>query len=913
MKFIILFIFFIGVLFPKSYGQNYFFEPFTKPAAGIVELVVHGEGQECQLQSNERDIGRGIWKENVWKLRWDTTAWEDGKYTLLAKIKNNNQWITTPSILIIVDNSSPQIAIHPFIQKKRNEVLLIAEVKDILTAVCNVKFIVDQKWTGNGIPCLDEKNQILPNLFQYSWNVPDDATGYHILEVQASDDAGNIAKASDKIRLDRQGPRIQVLAPLAQGPSNGPLVCETRITDASGIQNVDFILKQNPQLRGTSWQDGDVWGIKWHDISDGEYQITVIAYDKLSNSNSIDIFTQSDQTLPNIIWNKPSPDFISNSPIPITVEIKDASPILGANLVVSNQPSFPLKQDGKFWNCFFQPNQDGVFSLVVEAKDSAGNIGKSEAIIVTYDSTPPEGTLFYPKQDFYTNGIILEVHAEDDISGVAGVEFQLDDKIIPNTSTKPGSWQTKIVVEKSGRYNLISSLQDKAGNITKLPALELAIDTMAPTITVPNDIPKIFSKQANIPIHIQDDLSGIKEVSAFLYDKPIVTIENFNDSSELTWDADNWEEGWYPIVLQAIDKAGNRCDGATLTIAIDRSFPKVIAEITPHQLQIGVVHAKLIWEDKPAGIDTNKIPKIFAILGSNRYEMELSNFSSNFAEAKMLITSSHPEGIATIHIEGLQDRVGHVLSDTTLGKVTVQSAGGFWPLVPNDQAHPLLAAWDQDRPQEKSGLWIAAKPGAEVKAIEDGQIVEMSTSIYNRPGYLRIQRLRDSFTWGYHHIVVGKNILANRTWLPGDIIRAGEVIATIPEVPSSNYSYLYLELVEWKEKKWESVTSPIPFLHPKPSFVRASPSVLEVERHHESASPRHLQFFIPKRYQEFPVARFSWSDLFIILYVFLIVGICFSIGMFEQTRSKDKLLKWRNLYNYLRKKINLKKIWWWKN
>lgn len=636
-----------------------------------------------------------------------------------------------------------------------------------------------------------------------------------------------------------------------------------------------------------------------------------------------------DQTSPEIQWVSPAQGSFFNRSIPLQVQIHDNSKIVSAILRTSLQELIPLKQDGQFWMLDYSPSQEAKISLVVEAKDEAGNASLSPELVVVYDITPPQGTLQYPKQAWYKNHFMMEAQTQDALSQPTRIEFKITastptlptkdqpptssenqpatpdnppppppsenpptpslfEQEVPVVAVSPNIWQAELIVPHSGSYALKSTIWDQAGNSSHLPEVLLPIDIEPPLLKCPSNT-YIFTNQTKIDLQVEDQASGVAEVAVLLHEEVITSLRNPEQNCTLSWDVTNAPDAGYPLVLQATDCAGNQTT-QNITMIVDHQMPKFTAEVSPSQLQIGDVHIQLTWEDKASGIDTTIIPRLWIEIRGKSYPVTFSsyNFSATQGEASFLVTSYHPEGIATIYLEGLQDQAGHTLSKTKVGQFVIRSTNSYWPLLPNNQAHPLLGALDRHRSEDVSGIWIAARAGVPVSAIEDGQIVEVKIPQENRPGYLRIQRLRDSLVWGYHHIYLAPNRNENppRPWLPGDIVQTGEVLGTIPAVEEAEYSYLYLELVSWQDQNWVATISPLEQLHPKANAQRISPYPLIRDSFKHTEQVPHLQFAIPLEYLPPPEVSYTWRDLLLILYFLFTFGILLSFRFFLTPTSQ---------------------------
>lgn len=290
-----------------------------------IEVIFHKKMEQAILLLNGKELEDIAPKDGKWTYELNTDSLLDGTYKLQVKAIFAKKEYLSSVVSVTVDKTDPKVTFEKFIQRSKEQVTFYVKGSDVLSGMEKIEFFINKKSIGTG---KREKEQ-----YERSWKIPENSRGYHLLEIHAFDKAGNKKSISEKIRLDLQGPRIKVLAPLAQGPLREFLTSEVDVSDTAGVAKVNFLLKERPHKKGMLWQNKNKWGCKWDKLKDGKYKILVTATDKLGNTNQVVIYAEIDQTAPIIEWITPEQKVITSKAIPIKINIVDDSNILEVKLV----------------------------------------------------------------------------------------------------------------------------------------------------------------------------------------------------------------------------------------------------------------------------------------------------------------------------------------------------------------------------------------------------------------------------------------------------------------------------------------------------------------------------------------------------------------------------------------------------
>ena len=204
-------------------------------------------------------------------------------------------------------------------------------------------------------------------------------------------------------------------------------------------------------------------------------------------------------------------------------------------------------------------DKDGVYKVVIEAKDAAGNESNTLSYEFIRDATSPSVAWsgiknggFYNKKQTATLTVKERFYKTNNVS-VGGSRKRGD------SSAKVGfPWKNEGVTSKSsktfseiGTYTLTASATDKAGNSSGKKTLTFTIDTKAPEITISGvKDGGIYTYGMGVApkYKVTDDYPDKESVS---YTKGGVPISNpsFAQIKE--------NDGLYTMTVTATDKAGN--------------------------------------------------------------------------------------------------------------------------------------------------------------------------------------------------------------------------------------------------------------------------------------------------------------------------------------------------------------------
>ena len=213
---------------------------------------------------------------------------------------------------------------------------------------------------------------------------------------------------------------------------------------------------------------------------------------------------------------------------------------------------------------------EGTFDVYLWLVDKAGNADHTRANSLPdafwYDATPPTVTarLDGPQatSGWYTGPVTISFQAEDALSGVADVQYQVNDH--------PWTSGTSLQLTEDGRHLLSFKAIDVAGNWTPTSTITISIDQTPPILTYTlQPEPSAsgwFTQPVTLDLQAEDETSGLARVEY-----------RVNEGAWVEWKAGDPirldEDGRHVVWLRAQDRAGNTAEIGPLHIPVDLTPP----------------------------------------------------------------------------------------------------------------------------------------------------------------------------------------------------------------------------------------------------------------------------------------------------------------------------------------------------
>ncbi len=227
-----------------------------------------------------------------------------------------------------------------------------------------------------------------------------------------------------------------------------------------------------------------------------------------------------------------------------------------AELQCSDNPDFT----GAIWEpyvpikLYTPPGQDGIKTVYVRVRDSAGNVSPVTMVSFNYDTQAPIGGVVYSKRVVGTDTITTTVYfgAEDNLTSVSDMRMSQDTSFT-NTAWQP--YTTSLVIPISitmqSHYTLYVQYRDTVGNVSKSYSDTVQIDAEAPIVYV--DVALGDTLTRTVTVYAYDEFSWV--ANRYMSNDPLMLQDMISlpYTSTVTWRFDESRVAW----VQVKDGVGN--------------------------------------------------------------------------------------------------------------------------------------------------------------------------------------------------------------------------------------------------------------------------------------------------------------------------------------------------------------------
>jgi hypothetical protein len=402
-------------------------------------------------------------------------------YNRLLTVTEIQNDMSTP---IGIDNTAPTVNVSgpansSFVSGTIN---VTASASDNVS-VAGVQFLLD----GNNLGAED-----ISSPYSASWNTAATSSGTHTLTARARDAAGNnTTSTAITVTVDNVAPSGSIASPAA-GIIAGNVDITANASDNNNVAGVQFL------LNGANLGVEDVTApylFTWNTpgVADGNYTLTIRVRDVAGNITTsapvaVNVLNHpADTEFPTVSIISPAAGEITGT-INITATANDNTGVVGVQFLLNgtNLSAEDLTSPYSVsWNTKSLANGD--YTLTAKARDAAGNITTSDAVVVTINNPPdtesPVIDLTSPLAGNVSGSITVTANASDN-DGVIGVQFLVDGNNLGSedvTAPYSVSWNTTLL--PNGNHILTARARDAAGNITTSSPVTVNVSNINPVIS----------------------------------------------------------------------------------------------------------------------------------------------------------------------------------------------------------------------------------------------------------------------------------------------------------------------------------------------------------------------------------------------------------------------------------------------
>jgi len=227
---------------------------------------------------------------------------------------------------------------------------------------------------------------------------------------------------------------------------------------------------------------------------------------------------------------------------------------------------------------------NGNHTLTAKARDAAGNVTTSSAVIVNVnnsDVTAPTVSISAPAAGNVSGTLNVTANASDNV-GVTGVQFLLDGNNLGTedlSSPYSVSWNTTAVA--NGNHTLTATARDAAGNSTTSASVIVNVnnDVTAPTVSITAPSAGNVSGTINVTANASDNV-GVSGVQ-FLLDGNNLGAEDATSPYSVSWNSTTATNGSHNLTAKARDAAGNTTTSAVVVVNVSNDLTPPTVSVDP--------------------------------------------------------------------------------------------------------------------------------------------------------------------------------------------------------------------------------------------------------------------------------------------------------------------------------------------
>ncbi|WP_035058652.1 CARDB domain-containing protein [Andreprevotia chitinilytica] len=500
---------------------------FVQPAAGAyvsgnpLAIVVSATDLNSRVVSTELSLDGQTWQKiAVQNIVQSTYVYNlvaaDGPRTVYARATDTYNNVSAPVALsFILDNTPPTITVTG-----------VTAGTTYTSGVTPVIAVADANLQGSTITL---------NGQPFTSGTPVPADGSYVLNVTATDKAGNTANSNITFVIAHTPPTVQIQLPLDGAIVRTPVMLQAAASGAQPVTKVEYQLDSDTTWTAMTAGTGGQYSISLTGQADGLHSAKVRATDNLGLVS----------TMPSVSWT------VDNTPPAITVTgvaagITYATTVTPVIAVAdANLQSSTITLNGAAYVSGTPVTADGSYSLVVNAADKAGNTASS-TVAFTIMHTPPTVAIQAPAAaSFSRTPVVLQATASG-AQTIAAVEYQLDadSTWTAMTAGTGGQYSASLTGLADGSHTAKVRATDSLGLVSTIPSVTWVVDNTAPVITV----------------------TGVTAGTTYSGSvTPAITVTDANlQSSTITLNGAAFvsgtavtADGSYTLVVNATDKAGN--------------------------------------------------------------------------------------------------------------------------------------------------------------------------------------------------------------------------------------------------------------------------------------------------------------------------------------------------------------------
>ncbi|MEW5759723.1 MAG: Ig-like domain-containing protein, partial [Candidatus Thermoplasmatota archaeon] len=559
-----------GIVVPID-GQyiegTFVFKITARDEVGIDRVIINLFGNESLTTYNPLT--------GYYEYVLNTIGIEDGRYNVTAYIHDfSGRNITLGPIDFNIDNHVPSLLVTSPMHGTYVEGIVYINVSVNDTFLYLVEYRIDE---GNWLPIINNSEE---------WNTTKYPDGLHKITIRAIDNATHSIEQRVDVIIDNNFPICIISAPIEGEYLEGTITFKIAATDFVGIKKVEieFIGKNyTATYNGVSGYYEYV--VNTILVEDGNYNITVRAFDYSGKVESAGLSFYIDNHAPSLVLLSPSSGEYLEGLEEINVSADDKF-LYSVEYMVDSTVWLKMLGNGTDFKANFLTNTylDGKHTISVRVIDNASHI-TMQSVVVIFDNTPPTVIVSCPIPNQYIEGAyVFKVTASDTVGLEKVTIIVFNNEFVATYSTLSGYYEYTIntVGTNDGTYLLFARAYDLSGKNTTTKEVLFNVDNNAPMLTI------LYPKE-------RDYISDVYRIEANALDAFIRVVEYKIDSTQWVkmekdidawygiWDTPDFSDGSHTLTIRVMDNASHIIQ-QTIGVIIDNNPPIcVVSAPVPNQ------------------------------------------------------------------------------------------------------------------------------------------------------------------------------------------------------------------------------------------------------------------------------------------------------------------------------------------
>ncbi len=360
-----------------------------------------------------------------------------------------------------------------------NGVVVVSASADDVTEVAGVQF----KLNGSNLGAEDTS---APYSVNWDTNVIND--GEYTLTAVARNTKGLSAESAPVAVTVKNyvptPPNVIVTAPGSSTPVAGLIMLSAEAGDAMSVTGVQF------KVDGQNVGEEDVvapYSVPFDTtlITDGSHTVTAVARNSLGLTSESDPVTflvnNAPASVPVVAVTAPAAYSMVSGTTTMTASASDENGITSLQFKVNGQNFGSALTETPFslsWDTIALA--DGTYTITAEARNAAGLTSESDPATVTvYNPVAPTVSMTSPQASSIISGVVTVTAVAEGKSGIASVQFKLDDVLLATDTTAPYEYSWDTSTASNGVHSLSVTATNNDGLQAESSAVSVTVDNVS--------------------------------------------------------------------------------------------------------------------------------------------------------------------------------------------------------------------------------------------------------------------------------------------------------------------------------------------------------------------------------------------------------------------------------------------------